>query len=92
MFRFVSFYLSNIDISLNLLFLNKGNSILEIFLSYSSVPIVPELDSFFEQVIGLLSFLEEDLILGFRFFLNTTTLIGAETLLRGLKIPVLLTK
>lgn len=84
-------YLSNIDITLNHLLLNTGQHIIGIFLSYNKIPIIPELDSFFEQVINLLEYLE-DSVFSLHLYLHTYTIIGAETYLRSLKVPLFLPK
>lgn len=80
--------MSNVDIMVNRLSLNKGPQNLEIFLFYNRFPIIPELDSLFEQV-GILLLLIEEKLFGIKLFLQTITLFGAETLLRFLKLPVL---
>jgi hypothetical protein len=80
--------LSNIDITINALFLNKGLRTMEVFLSYNRIPLIPELDNFFEQFINLFSIIE-DRFLGLKIYLNASTIAGAESLLRLLKAPVL---
>lgn len=90
-FNLINFYLSNIDITLNSLLLNKGKHILEVVISYTKIPIIPELDSLFEHLMNILTYLEERLF-SLKVYLHTTTLIGAETYLRFLKLPVFLTK
>lgn len=90
-FNLINFYLSNIDITLNSLLLNKGQSILEVLISYNKIPIIPELGSFFEHAMGLLVYLEEKAF-SFKVYLHSTTLVGAETYLRFLKLPIFLTK
>lgn len=87
-FRLVYLYLSNMDITLNALFLNKGHHTLEVFLSYNKIPLISELDNFFEQFINLFSIIE-DRFLGLKIYLNSSTIAGAEALLRFLKVPVL---
>jgi hypothetical protein len=90
-FNLINIYLSNVDITLNSLLLNNGHNILEVFLSYNKMPIIPELDSFFEHVMNLLVYLE-DKIVSLKLYINASTLVGAETFLRQLKLPVFLTK
>lgn len=90
-FHFINIYLSNVDISVNKLFLNKGQSTLEVILVYNKFPIIQELDSFFEQAMNLLAFIEENMFI-LKLYINTKTLIGGETFLRIFKLPILLTK
>jgi hypothetical protein len=90
-FNVINFYLSNIDITLSSLLLNRGQNIIEVLISYNKIPILPELGSFFEYVMNLLVYLEEKSF-SLKVYLNATTLIGAETYLRFLKLPVFLTK
>lgn len=87
----VNFYLSNVDIVINKLHLTKGFSILEIIILYNNFPILPELDIVFEEAISLLTIIEEKL-LGLKIYLHTDTIIGAETFLRTIKLPLFLTK
>ena len=75
----------------NRLSLNKGFHALEIFIFYNRFPILPELDSLFEQL-GTLFLLIEEKMFGLKLFLQTNTLFGAETFLRFLKLPVLFNK
>ena len=90
-FNLVNIYLSNIDIAVGSLLLNKGKETLEISLSYNKFPIVLELDNFFEQVLKLLTFVEEA-TLSLKLYLYISTLIGGETFLRFLKLPIYLVK
>jgi hypothetical protein len=90
-FNLINLYLSNVDIVVTRLSLNKCPSILEVFLLYNRLPMLPELDSLFEQV-GTLSLLIEGKVFGLKLFLQASTLLGAETFLRFLKLPVLFNK
>ena len=87
----VNFYLSNVDIIINKLYLTKGFSILEVSILYNNFPILPELDIVFEEAISLLTIIEEK-FLGLKIDLRTDTIIGAETFLRTIKLPLFLTK
>ena len=82
-------YLSNVDISINRLLAHRGKNILIIFLSYNKIPLIPELDNFFEYVISLLTFIDDNL-LGLKLYVDTTSLISAETLLRFFNLPIFL--
>jgi len=90
-FTLINLYLSNVDILVNRLSLNKGLYNLEVFISYNRFPVLPELNSFFEQL-GASSILAEEKAFGLKLFLRTTTLFGAETFLRFLKLPLLFNK
>ena len=90
-FNIINIYLSNVDIAFRSLLLNKGQTILELFLFYNKFPIILELDNFFEQVINLLGLIEET-IFGLKLYLQANTLISAETYLRFFKLPILLVK
>ena len=90
-FNIINVYLSNVDIAFRSLLLNKGQTVLELFLFYNKFPIILELDNFFEQVMNLLGLIEET-IFGLKLYLKANTLISAETYLRFFKLPILLVK
>lgn len=88
-FNLLDTYLSNVDISVNKLLAYKGKKSLVIFLSYNKFPLLPELDEFFEHVASLLTFIDDN-VLGLRFYIDTISLIEAETRLRIFNLPILL--
>lgn len=88
-FNLLDIYLSNVDISVNRLLAHQGKHMIIIFLSYNKLPIIPELDNFFEYVMGLLSFIDDN-VLGLKLYIDTISLISAETLLRSFNLPIFL--
>ncbi len=90
-FSLITLYLSNVDILVDRLSLNKGFNNLEVFIFYNRFPVIPELDSFFEQL-GVSSILAGEKAFGLKLFLQTITLFGAETFLRFFKLPLLFNK
>jgi hypothetical protein len=87
--NFINIYLSNIDITLNKLLLNKGHGTLGVNFSYSKIPVTPEFNNFFEQVSNLLAFFEENKF-SLHLYIRSLTIISVETFLRVLKLPVIL--
>jgi hypothetical protein len=89
--NFINLYLSNVDITLSSLLLNKGLDTIGVQFAYSKLPLFPELNNFFEQVVSLLQYLENT-IFSIQLYIHTIALIGGETYLRALKLPVFLSK
>ncbi len=83
-------YLSNVDLIINKILIYKGTSFFKIFARYNSFPILTELDLFFEQVLDLVSRIEES-SLGLEVYIFSYHLVGAETLLRFFRLPFFLT-
>jgi hypothetical protein len=87
--NFTNIYLSNIDITINRLHLNKGRGTLSLNFSYRKLPAIPEFNNFLEQVYDLLAFFEDNKF-SLHLYIRSTTIVSAETLLRLLKLPILL--
>jgi len=87
----VNIYFSNVDITIKDLFLNRGLSSLEIYLSYNKFPAIPELDVFFEQALNLLTVLEQ-CSFGLKLYVHTYSIIGAESFFRYFNLPTYLGK
>jgi len=89
--KLVFVYFSNVDLIINRAYLSRGFDILKLYIRYDKFPIIPELDSFFDQVMSLLVLMDYSSLIIKAYFI-TNSIISVETFLRFLKIPLILNR